>query len=228
MARSLAQLTRNFCADECGTTAIEYALIAAGIGATVAATVYNMGTASKQLWWDKIGASSSVCPPCFLAVSVRSLTSPPTWGERGRRRHCGRCRTCWPCRGCRTCRCGPAHHRSGSGGRSFAWRPGVLVVRRTVLRRFSGAAPPSHPRFAASLRCRTGSAPPASIATRITGRGMGRSLCRFRRGRKTRLAARTGPEIFPIVGWAERGGYLATGHGNSVPRFHVTWGTGPA
>jgi len=29
------------------------------------------------------------------------------------------------------------------------------------------------------------------------------------------------------VQWAERGGYLATGHGNSVPRFHVTWGTGP-
>ncbi len=32
---------------------------------------------------------------------------------------------------------------------------------------------------------------------------------------------------FPIVGWAERGGSYATGHGNSVPRFHITWGTGP-
>jgi predicted oxidoreductase len=32
---------------------------------------------------------------------------------------------------------------------------------------------------------------------------------------------------FPVVGWAERGGYTATGHGNSVPRFHITWGTGP-
>ncbi len=32
---------------------------------------------------------------------------------------------------------------------------------------------------------------------------------------------------FPVVGWAERGGGLATGHGNSVPRFHITWGTGP-
>jgi predicted oxidoreductase len=30
------------------------------------------------------------------------------------------------------------------------------------------------------------------------------------------------------VGWAERGGYDARGHGNSVPRFHITWGTGPA
>ena len=33
--------------------------------------------------------------------------------------------------------------------------------------------------------------------------------------------------FLPNPGWAERGGYLATGHGNSVPRFHVTWGTGP-
>ncbi len=32
---------------------------------------------------------------------------------------------------------------------------------------------------------------------------------------------------FPVVGWAERGGALADGHGNSVPRFHITWGTGP-
>ncbi|SLN20798.1 FAD-binding dehydrogenase [Ruegeria meonggei] len=32
---------------------------------------------------------------------------------------------------------------------------------------------------------------------------------------------------FPIVGWAERGGSYADGHGNSVPRFHITWGTGP-
>ncbi|MEO5817324.1 MAG: FAD-binding dehydrogenase [Gemmatimonadaceae bacterium] len=37
-----------------------------------------------------------------------------------------------------------------------------------------------------------------------------------------------GVRFFPVVGWAERGGSLATGHGNSVPRFHVTWGTGPA
>lgn len=33
--------------------------------------------------------------------------------------------------------------------------------------------------------------------------------------------------FFPVVGWAERGGYLADGHGNSVPRFHIVWGTGP-
>ncbi|HEU0013900.1 MAG TPA: FAD-binding dehydrogenase [Longimicrobium sp.] len=33
---------------------------------------------------------------------------------------------------------------------------------------------------------------------------------------------------FPAVGWAERGAAGASGPGNSVPRFHVTWGTGPA
>ena len=42
-------------ADESGATAIEYALIAAGIGATIAATVYNMGSTLKTVWWDKIG-----------------------------------------------------------------------------------------------------------------------------------------------------------------------------
>ncbi|MFL6090245.1 MAG: FAD-binding dehydrogenase [Aeromicrobium sp.] len=36
-----------------------------------------------------------------------------------------------------------------------------------------------------------------------------------------------GLKSLPFVGWAERGSGLATGHGNSVPRFHLTWGTGP-
>lgn len=35
-----------------------------------------------------------------------------------------------------------------------------------------------------------------------------------------------GMRWFPVVGWAERGGALAGGHGNSIPRFHITWGTG--
>jgi uncharacterized protein len=46
-------------------------------------------------------------------------------------------------------------------------------------------------------------------------------------GEKRAWLRAKGIRFFPIVGWAERGGYLATGHGNSVPRFHVTWGTGP-
>jgi predicted oxidoreductase len=49
----------------------------------------------------------------------------------------------------------------------------------------------------------------------------------FAAGEKRAWLHAQGMRWFPVVGWAERGGYLATGHGNSVPRFHVTWGTGP-
>ncbi|MEV0699129.1 FAD-binding dehydrogenase [Saccharopolyspora sp. NPDC050389] len=49
----------------------------------------------------------------------------------------------------------------------------------------------------------------------------------FAAGEKRGWLAAQGVRFFPLVQWAERGGYLATGHGNSVPRFHVTWGTGP-
>jgi uncharacterized protein len=49
----------------------------------------------------------------------------------------------------------------------------------------------------------------------------------FAAGEKRAWLHARGVRWFPIVGWAERGGYLATEHGNSVPRFHVTWGTGP-
>ncbi len=49
----------------------------------------------------------------------------------------------------------------------------------------------------------------------------------FAAGEKRAWLHAQGVRFFPIVGWAERGGYGAYGHGNSVPRFHVTWGTGP-
>jgi predicted oxidoreductase len=35
-----------------------------------------------------------------------------------------------------------------------------------------------------------------------------------------------GIDLLPTVGWAERGDLRANGHGNSVPRFHIAWGTG--
>jgi len=50
----------------------------------------------------------------------------------------------------------------------------------------------------------------------------------FAAGEKRSWLRQHGIRFFPIVGWAERGGYGANGPGNSVPRFHVTWGTGPA
>lgn len=49
----------------------------------------------------------------------------------------------------------------------------------------------------------------------------------FAAGEKRAWLKERGHSVFPVVGWAERGGGLASGHGNSVPRFHITWGTGP-
>ncbi|WP_110514435.1 FAD-binding dehydrogenase [Herpetosiphon llansteffanensis] len=49
----------------------------------------------------------------------------------------------------------------------------------------------------------------------------------FAAGEKRQWLYDQGMRFFPVVGWAERGGYGAIGHGNSVPRFHITWGTGP-
>ncbi len=49
----------------------------------------------------------------------------------------------------------------------------------------------------------------------------------FAAGEKYEWLKSKGINFFPVVGWAERGGSLAGGHGNSVPRFHITWGTGP-
>jgi uncharacterized protein len=49
----------------------------------------------------------------------------------------------------------------------------------------------------------------------------------FAAGEKRSWLHAMGVRFFPVVGWAERGGYTAQGHGNSVPRFHITWGTGP-
>src|SRR3974390_2062259 len=49
----------------------------------------------------------------------------------------------------------------------------------------------------------------------------------FAAGEKRGWLRAMGHRIFPVVGWAERGGCDAVSHGNSVPRFHVTWGTGP-
>ena len=49
----------------------------------------------------------------------------------------------------------------------------------------------------------------------------------FAAGEKRSWLHHQGVRFFPVVGWAERGGYTALGHGNSVPRFHITWGTGP-
>jgi hypothetical protein len=54
-----------------------------------------------------------------------------------------------------------------------------------------------------------------------------RAYVEWAAGEKHAWLAAMGHSVTPVVGWAERGGYHASGLGNSVPRFHVTWGTGP-
>lgn len=54
-----------------------------------------------------------------------------------------------------------------------------------------------------------------------------RAYVDFAAGEKYAWLKSFGIKFFPVVGWAERGGSLAGGHGNSVPRFHIVWGTGP-
>lgn len=59
------------------------------------------------------------------------------------------------------------------------------------------------------------------------GRQWAHAYLQFAAGEKRSWLRSLGMSWFPIVGWAERGDGTAGGHGNSVPRFHVTWGTGP-
>ncbi|QJY49680.1 FAD-binding dehydrogenase [Pseudonocardia broussonetiae] len=59
------------------------------------------------------------------------------------------------------------------------------------------------------------------------GRRWASAYVEFAAGEKRSWLHAQGMRWIPLVGWAERGGHLADGHGNSVPRFHTTWGTGP-
>ncbi|MEJ5337654.1 MAG: FAD-dependent oxidoreductase, partial [Thermus sp.] len=59
------------------------------------------------------------------------------------------------------------------------------------------------------------------------GRLLAQAYIQFAAGEMRAWLFFLGVRFFPVVGWAERGGGLATGHGNSVPRFHIVWGTGP-
>jgi uncharacterized protein len=59
------------------------------------------------------------------------------------------------------------------------------------------------------------------------GRQWARAYVRFAAGEKRQYLRDLGLRVTPVVGWAERGSGAADGHGNSVPRFHLTWGTGP-
>src|SRR5690625_2108129 len=59
------------------------------------------------------------------------------------------------------------------------------------------------------------------------GKKWAEAYIEFAHRKKRAWLHKMGVRFFPVVGWAERGVYLAEGHGNSVPRFQITWGTGP-
>ncbi|MEU6237171.1 FAD-binding dehydrogenase [Kitasatospora sp. NPDC047058] len=61
----------------------------------------------------------------------------------------------------------------------------------------------------------------------VWGRRWAEAYLAWAAGGKRRYLRDLGHRVVPMVGWAERGDGSATGHGNSVPRFHITWGTGP-
>ncbi|GAA2084392.1 FAD-binding dehydrogenase [Aeromicrobium tamlense] len=61
----------------------------------------------------------------------------------------------------------------------------------------------------------------------VWGRRWAEAYVAWAAGGKREYLRELGHRVMPMVGWAERGDGSATGHGNSVPRFHITWGTGP-
>ncbi|MFJ4183693.1 FAD-binding dehydrogenase [Kitasatospora sp. NPDC089509] len=61
----------------------------------------------------------------------------------------------------------------------------------------------------------------------LWGRRWAEAYLAWAAGGKREYLRGLGHRVVPLVGWAERGAGSATGHGNSVPRFHITWGTGP-
>ena len=108
------------------------------------------------------------------------------------------------------------------GGQAFWSFGGLFFVDSPEQRRMR------HPATPTSSRCRTGWARAGFDREEDHWpRRWAEAYVDFAAGEKRAWLHAQGVRFFPVVGWAERGGYGATGHGNSVPRFHVTWGTGP-
>ena len=53
---SAFRLAARFAADERGATAIEYALIASGVGMAIITTVFGLGSQLQTGWYNKIAA----------------------------------------------------------------------------------------------------------------------------------------------------------------------------
>ena len=54
IAGTLRCTLSRFAGDESGATAIEYAMIAAGVGATIASTVFTLGGTVSDMLFDRV------------------------------------------------------------------------------------------------------------------------------------------------------------------------------
>ncbi len=115
-----------------------------------------------------------------------------------------------------------AENAASLGGQAFWSFGGLFLVDSPEQRRLG-----VHDSAELALADWFGSAQFADDGSDRWGRAWAEGFVDFAAGELRPWLHAQGVRWFPLVQWAERGGYTAGGHGNSVPRFHVTWGTGP-
>lgn len=113
-------------------------------------------------------------------------------------------------------------NRNNLGGQAFWSLGGLFFVNSPEQRRMG-----IHDSFELALQDWMGSAGFDRDDEDHWPRQWARAYVEFAATSKRDYLHALGLRVTPLVGWAERGGGAADGHGNSVPRFHVTWGTGP-
>ncbi|OHU55718.1 FAD-binding dehydrogenase [Mycobacteroides chelonae] len=109
------------------------------------------------------------------------------------------------------------------GGQAF-WSLGILFLVDTPEQRRLGIKDS----YELALQDWIGSAAFDRTREDHWGRQWARAYVEFAAGEKRHYLRKLGVRVLPVVQWAERGSGSALGHGNSVPRAHMTWGTGPA
>lgn len=115
-----------------------------------------------------------------------------------------------------------AENAASLGGQAFSSFGGLFLVDSPEQRRLG-----VHDSAELALADWFGSAQFSDDGSDRWGRAWAEGFVDFASGDLRSWLHAQGVRWFPLVQWAERGGYTAGGHGNSVPRFHVTWGTGP-
>ena len=113
-------------------------------------------------------------------------------------------------------------NRNNLGGQAFWSLGGIFLVDSPEQRRMG-----IHDSYELALRDWLGSAGFDRDREDRWPRKWAEAYVRFAATEKRSYLHDLGLRFTPVVGWAERGAGVADGHGNSVPRFHLSWGTGP-